>query len=476
MTGDLFPYPEYRDSGLPWLGQVPAHWETRRAKYLYREVDERSVTGSEVLCSVSHKTGVTPRKANVTMFMAESTVGYKICRPDDLAINTLWAWMAALGTAKQVGVVSPAYGVYRPRPNSPLLPAFADKLLRIPQYKREYIARSTGVNASRLRLYPDQFLCIGILLPPTSEQEAIVQFLDAMERKVSRFVRNRRRLIEVLNEQKQVVITHAVTRGLNPNARLKPSGIDWLNDVPAHWPFARLKDVADVHTGITLGKNYGSVPTRPYPYLRVANVQVGRVDLRTVKEVAVPESEARGSMLQAGDVLMTEGGDIDKLGRGCVWNAEISNCIHQNHIFAVRCRATILPEFLVGLMGSRHGRAYFQLTAKQTTNLASTNSSTLRAFPFFLPPVVEQRTILAGIAEDTASIEHAVSDAQHEIDLIREYRARLIADVVTGTVDVRGLVAINGDITETAPESLDEGIDEEMQGEDESELVEEVEE
>ena len=122
---------------------------------------------------------MTPRMASVTMFLAESTVGHKICRPDDVVINTLWAWMAALGVAKQIGLVSPAYGVYRPRAGSTLLPEFAEHLLRTPQYKREYIARSTGVNASRLRLYPEQFLRIPIVLPPPAEQAAIVRFLGA---------------------------------------------------------------------------------------------------------------------------------------------------------------------------------------------------------------------------------------------------------------------------------------------------------
>lgn len=112
MLDGLKPYPDCKASTLPALGPIPAHWEERRAKYLYKEVDERSTTGTEVLCSVSHKTGVTPRMASVTMFLAESTVGHKICRPNDVVINTLWAWMAALGVAKQVGLVSPAYGVY----------------------------------------------------------------------------------------------------------------------------------------------------------------------------------------------------------------------------------------------------------------------------------------------------------------------------------------------------------------------------
>ena len=123
MIDDLKPYPDYKNSGLPWLGSVPAAWRLLRAKNLYREIDDRSMTGKEELLSVSHITGVTPRsQKNVTMFLAKSNIGHKICHPDDLAINTMWAWMAALGVSKHLGLVSPAYGVYRPLTNCGLLP------------------------------------------------------------------------------------------------------------------------------------------------------------------------------------------------------------------------------------------------------------------------------------------------------------------------------------------------------------------
>lgn len=162
---------------------------------------------------------------------------------------------------------------------------------------------------------------------------------------------------------------------------------------------------------------------------------------------------------------MTEGGDIDKLGRGCVWHDEITQCLHQNHIFAVRCRQEALaPEFLVGLMTSQHGRTYFQLTAKQTTNLASTNSTTLQAFPIVLPPIVEQRAILQETARKTSRLDGAMVRAANEIALLREYRTRLIADVVTGKVDVRTAAAALPDEAEEplAPDetemlAIDEG-------------------
>lgn len=161
-------------SGIEWLGDVPAHWDVRPAKRHFRESNERSARGDEPLMSVSHLTGVTPRTSKVTMFMAESYVGHKLCRPGDLVINTMWAWMGALGVAGDTGIVSPAYGVYRPLPDSPLAPEYADLLLRTRPYIDEYTCRSTGIRASRLRLYPDRFLTVPIVCPPADEQREIV--------------------------------------------------------------------------------------------------------------------------------------------------------------------------------------------------------------------------------------------------------------------------------------------------------------
>ena len=189
------PYPAYKPSGVEWLGVVPEHWDVRPAKWHFREKDERSETGSEELLSVSHITGVTPRsEKNVTMFKAESNIGYKRCSPGDIVINTMWAWMAALGVARQAGIVSPSYAVYRPHRSSRLLDEYIDLLLRTATYKSEYIYRSTGIRSSRLRLYPEEFLRIKLLCPRPDEQHAIVVF-------VNKELTMTRRSIDLLDDQ-----------------------------------------------------------------------------------------------------------------------------------------------------------------------------------------------------------------------------------------------------------------------------------
>ena len=271
MINNLRPYPQYKDSKLPWLGKIPAHWDEQRAKYFFREVDERSKTGDEELLSVSHITGVTPRsQKNVTMFKAESYVGSKLCQAGDLVINTMWAWMAALGVARQPGIVSPSYGVYRPIKLDAFIPGFMDRLLRTKPYASEYLCLSTGIRLSRLRLYPEKFFTIPIVCPPVDEQQTMVALLHATDQKVHRFIRNKRRLIELLNEQKQAIIHQATTRGFDPGVRLKPSGIDWLGDVPEHWYVLRSKFIfrevdsrseTGQETHLSMSQKHGLIPS-----------------------------------------------------------------------------------------------------------------------------------------------------------------------------------------------------------------------
>lgn len=192
-------YESYRQPRMRWLPPVPAHWVEQRAKTFFREVDERSRTGQEELLSVSHLTGVTPRsQKKVTMFKAASYVGAKLARPGDIVINTLWAWMAALGASRHLGIVSPAYGVYRPHDANSFNPAYLDYLLRTRAYVSEYIGRSTGIRSSRLRLYPAQFLDIPLLQPPQPEQDKIVAYLRAQDAHIARFIKVKRELVTLL--------------------------------------------------------------------------------------------------------------------------------------------------------------------------------------------------------------------------------------------------------------------------------------
>lgn len=176
--------------------------------------------------------------------------------------------------------------------------------------------------------------------------------------------------------------------------------------LPQGWSKTVLSHIAFVQTGLSKSENRQGPSVRK-PYLRVANVQDGYLDLREVKEIDVPEGQLDRFLLRLGDLLLTEGGDFDKLGRGCIWRSEIPECVHQNHIFAVRLteKNRITPQFLAYQMQSNHGRAYFLACAKQTTNLASINSSQLKDFPVLIPPLFEQERICSVFSLWDAAIE-----------------------------------------------------------------------
>lgn len=204
-----------RSSGIEWLGETPKHWRIARAKILLREIDERSTTGQEELLTVSHITGVTPRsEKEVTMFMAESLEDYKKCEPNDLVINTMWAWMGALGIAPSAGIVSPSYNVYRFRDEASE-PLFYDYLFRTPRFAAAMRCQSKGIWTSRLRLYPEEFFEIRLPVPPREEQRAIV---DAIRKETGSYTTLQGKIeesIERLREYRTTLISAAVTGKLN---------------------------------------------------------------------------------------------------------------------------------------------------------------------------------------------------------------------------------------------------------------------
>lgn len=212
VTKGLNPNAPMKDSGIEWIGHIPAHWKVKKAKYLFREVDERSKTGEEELLSVSHTTGVTPRsEKNIYMFMAEDYSGSKLCASGDLVFNIMWAWMGALGVSDRSGIVSPSYGVYRPIKYDIFNNWYLEELLRSQPYVIEYNKRSTGLHSSRLRLYSHMFFAMEIAIPPLEEQNQIEKALKVQCGAADEVISATDKEIEKLQEFKQTLIAHAVT-------------------------------------------------------------------------------------------------------------------------------------------------------------------------------------------------------------------------------------------------------------------------
>ncbi len=441
-------YQSYRTSKMQWLPPVPEHWDEQRAKVFFREVDERSRTGEEELLSVSHLTGVTPRsQKNVTMFKSASYVGSKLCRPGDIVINTLWAWMAALGASRHVGIVSPAYGVYRPHRADSFNPAYLDYLLRTRAYVAEYIGRSTGIRSSRLRLYPNQFLDIALIQPPRTEQDLIVAYLRAQDTHIARLIRAKRDLIGLLTEQKLRIIDHAVTRGIDSSVGLKPSGIEWLGDVPLHWDIALVKHVADVRfSGVDKHSHDHETSVRLCNYTDVYKNDKITGDMELMQATATAGEIARLT-LKAGDVIITKDSETpDDIAVPAWVPVGLPGVVCAYHLGLLRPEpGRIEGEFLFRAIGSARIAEQFHVLATGVTRFALGKHDVKNAV-IPLPPIGEQKVICKWIADECKPLEEAILRAEDEIKLIREYRDRQIADVVTGQVDVRGWVSGPDDV------------------------------
>ena len=437
----LRPYPAYRESGVEWLSKVPEHWELRRGKTVFRCIDERSETGSEELLTLSSGRGIVPRDStSVTMFKARSYVGHKLCWPGDLVINSLWAWNRGLGVSRYHGIVSTAYGVYRVRRKARVLPDFIHSLVRSEAFNWELRVRSKGIWISRLQLTDDSFLRAPLPLPPLSEQGAIVRFLEAADRRIRRYIQAKERLIELLEERKRALIHDAVTGRTDvqtgqPYPAYKDSGINWLGRVPKHWEVRRLKTMVSNTVDPTRSRESGQF------CLALENVESWTGRIRLPDDAAGFASQLKS--FQAGDILF---------GKLRPYLAKVTRPERDG---------ACVGEFLVlRPLPSNVIPSYTELVLRSRTVIEEVSGSTFgakmpRADWMFLggmhiprPPVAEQRAIARFLDDADRRIRCHISATKRQIALLKEYRTRLIADVVTGKLDVREAAA---DLSETDP-------------------------
>lgn len=436
MIEGLKPYAEYKESGQEWLGKVPAHWDVRRTKLLLREVDSRSTTGKEQLLRVSQYTGVTQRKSadgsDAPDTRAASLVGYKRVLVNDLVINIMLAWNGSMGTSRFDGIASPAYCVYRF--NKDAQPWYFHQLFRLPLYKGRIKTASTGVVESRLRLYSDDLGRIEAILPPPDEQAAIVRFLDHANRKIDGFIRAKRKLIGLLIEQKQAIIHRAVTRGLDPDVPLKPSGIPWLGDIPMHWEVRRLRFC--IVGKLAYGANAAAEFDNPdWPrYLRITDFNSDG-SLRADTFRSLPPHVAKDYPVEDGDILFARSGAT--VGKAFLVRTETEKACYAGYLIRARPNAdVVLPTFLFAFTQSAAFVCWKDAIFNRATiqNIGADKYANL-VVP--IPPIPEQQAILDFTEKDIAPLRTAIARTEREIALMQEYRTRLTADIVTGKLDVR---------------------------------------
>lgn len=427
-----------RDSGIEWVGAIPAAWGVHRIASHFQEIKEKNTANaySNALQFKMGKIIAKPQKWDEDE-TNETYSAYTVVHPNTIMINGLNLEFdfvtQRVARVECNGIITSAYIALSPRDD--INAEYICYLLKSYDACRAFHSMGRGLRKilsySELKNKP-------IVVPPLAEQERIAAFLDAECAEIDTVLEKTRASIEEYKKLKQAVITQAVTKGIRGDRPMKDSGIEWIGDIPAEWRKTQLRHCAAIKSGITLGKKYEKTDSLvERPYLRVANVQDGYVDLSVLTTIEVTQDEDLKYRLRAGDVLMTEGGDRDKLGRGCVWHGEIEPCLHQNHIFAVQTsKDTLLPEFLEYLTVSDVGRSYFDVTAIKTTNLACTSSSKVLAFTIPLPSVEEQAEIVEALNTKCTGIDALVAKKQQYLTEIENYKKSLIYEYVTGKKEV----------------------------------------
>ena len=306
-------------------------------------------------------------------------------------------------------IVTSDFPLYEIRP--PVHARYLDHLTALPTFWRLCESVSDGTT-NRVRLNPEQFERLPIPVPPWDEQVGIVHTLDSIDAAIEKT----EAVIAATGALRKALLQELLTRGV-PGWHSEWKTVPGIGTIPACWEVVKLGEVAVVQTGRQVGKPPSRGTPVTVPYLSVANVKAGYLHLDAVKTMTVGAEEVERFRLKAGDVLFNEGGDADKVGRGCVWSGDIDPCLHQNHVFAVRpCPSKLTPWFLTTYASSRAGKDYFLGCAKQTTNLASINSTQLKALPIPMPGIAEQGEIQAPI--------HAVdSRLQNERRVMTHLRA-----------------------------------------------------
>ena len=326
MTDDLKPYPAYKDSGSDWLGQIPVDWEVRSLGSITSTRSERRRPDLPLLSVVREK-GVILRSSmnddenhNV---IPEDLSNYKVVRQGDLVINKMKAWQGSVGIARQDGIVSPAYYVYRLQG---IIQDYGHVLFRSRPYVAFFGRASDGVRIGQWDLSIDGMKRIPVPIPTEKEQREIVRYLDHANQKINRYILAKKKLIGLLNEQKQAIIHRAVTRGLDPDVKLKPSGVEWLGDIPEHWDIRRIASLAIKITNGWVGPTREILRENGVPYLQSLHIKDGKI--RFLKPYYVSKEwldEREKIKLRAGDLVVVQTGDVGQVahipaefhGAGC---------------------------------------------------------------------------------------------------------------------------------------------------------------
>lgn len=433
-------YPDYKDSGVEWLGNIPIHWDICKFRHVFTESPDK-IQGEVVgpMLSVSGYRGIEIKEYDDEnrRRLNDDLIGYRIVRPGQLVVNTMWLNYAGLGVSAFEGHVSPAYRSYWI--DSSLDRRYIHHLMRCDSFVKGYTKFLTGVRPNSLQMSRDDLMAFQLLRPPVDEQTAIATFLDCETDKIDALIAEQEKLIALLAEKRQATISHAVTRGLNPYAPMKDSGVAWLGKVPAHWEVASLKrfwSVMDckhvtaefVDEGIPLASirevqsKYvlleGAKQTTPYFYEQL--IEGGRKP--SAGDLIFSRNATVGEVAQ-----VTETHPLFAMGQDVCLLRALSEGFSSDFLQAA-IRSSVVVEQLKNMMV---GSTFKRVNVEEIRNLI---------IP--MPPRDEQFELAGFIEAETAKLDALNAEAVRAIALLKERRSALIAAAVTGQIDVRIAVTV----------------------------------
>ena len=424
-------YPSYKNSGVEWLGKVPEHWRIVRTKDIFNHRKEEALDDDEIVTAFRDGQ-VTLRKNRRTDGFTNSLKehGYQHINSGDLVIHEMDAFAGAIGVSDSSGKSTPVYTVCYAK-NENINHHFYSHFFRTMAKTGFINSLAKGIRVRSTEFRWNESRNVYLAEPPKADQEKIVSFLDTETARIDNLIAKQEKLIELLEEQRKSIISHAVTKGLNPNAPMKDSGVEWLGEVPEHWDVAVVKRAFIVKLGKMLQPDQKDETDVIKKYLKASNLTwdgVKDID----NEMWFSKNDLKKLKLEIGDLLVAEGGDV---GKSCIFDSN-EEFYYQNSVNRVRGQKNNANKFLYYWLFTLKYSGYIDILCNKST-IAHFTAEKLNETILLLPDSVEQNEIIAYLERENGKINQLILKQQSLIEKLKEYRASIISHAVTGKIDVR---------------------------------------
>lgn len=433
---DMHIYERYQDSQVEFAGRIPKHWKDIPIRAIFEERNEKNIgPKTDFILSVTRDRGVIPydEKGAIGNNKSEDIQRYKVVHEDDLVINKMNVVIGSLGLSKYHGALSQVYIVLKPK-NDLFDIRYYTYLFHNKPFYSSLIRYCTGIMELRESLDKDEFKKVYLPFPPKNEQNGIANFLDQKTAQIDQAIAIKEQQINLLKERKQILIQQAVTRGLNPNVPMRDSGVDWIGDIPEHWEVKRLKHVAGRFMyGTSVDCNTLEDGT---PVLRIPNIKEIDFCFDDLKFAKLPTEETSRYRLSAGDVLIIRtNGNPALVGKSALFEGD-GDYLFASYLIRLKPKNNVLPQFLVRAMNSFSVRGALTHSARTSVGNYNLNTQALGDCAIAVPPLEEQRNIVAYLKEQNRKFEATVGNQTVQIEKLKEYKTTLINSAVTGKIKV----------------------------------------